>query len=85
MRMCWTAGWGSHGGISEGNTPLEVALNVFPHDYCTEFTDTPVLKYDQFCAGVPDHDENGEARVKICTPYTAAARSFMNFDFLTEI
>ena len=62
LKMCWTAGWGSASADSGSiNTPREVPLNVFPHDYCVEKTDNEVLKYDQFCAGVPDNDENGQA------------------------
>lgn len=66
MRQCWTAGWGetkyeASGDHNPVNAPREVPLNIFPHEYCVEKTDSTVLKYDQFCAGVPDHDGDGQA------------------------
>jgi len=65
MATCWTAGWGENKAADSPPAPLntarETALNVFPHDYCLAKTDNVLFKYDQFCAGVPDQNDDGMA------------------------
>ena len=36
-----------------------IGLNIFPHDYCLERSDVTSMGDDEFCAGIPDQDENG--------------------------
>ena len=58
---CWVAGWGTTSYQGQTATTLqEVGVNIFSAAYCVEKTGDFSVYEDEFCAGTPDLDGDGQ-------------------------
>jgi len=63
-RHCWVAGWGTtSSGGSQSNKLRDVGINIMPGAYCEShggYGTGGVNFESEFCAGIPDHDGDGQ-------------------------
>ena len=62
FKACWAAGWGVTELNKLSSNLLSVGLNHLPLDYCLDKSHyfASQIASDNFCAGLPDFDGDGE-------------------------